>query len=58
MTESAAPAAPPNANPPAPARWAATILQAGTGRDPLRAGARVRTTAVTELRCTDRSFAR
>ncbi|MFF5537973.1 hypothetical protein ACFY71_36870 [Streptomyces cinerochromogenes] len=58
MTESAASAAPPSASPPAPARRAATILQAGTGREPHRAGARVPTSAITELRCTDRAFAR
>ncbi len=58
VTASAAPATHPSANPPAPARRAAAILQAGTGRDPLRTGAPVPTAPITGLRCTGQTIAR
>ncbi|ALO91371.1 hypothetical protein SHL15_0160 [Streptomyces hygroscopicus subsp. limoneus] len=58
VTESPAPATPRGANPPAPVRRAATILTAGTGREPLRTGAPAPTTAIAERRCTGRPSAR
>lgn len=58
VTASAASATPRGANPPAPARWATTIPQAGTGRDPLRAGTRVPTAPSPRRPCSGQAFAR
>lgn len=58
VTEAAATATPPSANPTAPARRATAIPQAGTGRCPLRTGAPVPTAPNPELPCTGRAFAR
>lgn len=58
VTEAAAPATPPDANPTAPVRRATAIPQAGTGRAPLRTGAPDPAAPILELPRTGRAFAR